>query len=495
MAEPPQQSAPYFDAILAYGLRGPTRFHVPGHKAGSGADPALRHALGEALSLDIPQGIFGIDVGASPTPYEQAELLAATAHGTQQTWFLTNGATQGNHALALAVAPLGAQVVAQRNSHASVVDGLVLSGGIPAFVAPEVDARLGMAHGVAPERLAERLAQTPDARAAFVVSPTYYGVCADVAALAEVAHEAGVPLLVDQAWGPHFGFHPRVPETALRLGADAVLTSTHKIAGSLTQSAMLHVARASLVDVGTLDRAVRIVRSTSPSSLLLISLDASRRQLAVHGHRLLDRTLAATDRARAQLADVDGVTVLGDELLGQPGVHGIDPLRIVLDVQQTGSSGYAVAAALRETYDVNVELSTDAAVVLVVGMGEDPSALDNIATEVESVIGRLVAGGNADRPAPTYDIAPGVTELVVSPREAFLGEAETVPVAQAAGRISCESIAAYPPGIPGVLPGELITAELLDNLRRVVDEGARLHGAADPALDTIRVLKHDPRTP
>ena len=454
----------------------------------------MRHALGEALALDIPQGIHGIDVGDEPTPYTQAELLAATAHDAQRTWFLTNGATQGNHALALALAPLGARVIAQRNSHASIVDGLVLSGGVPAFVAPEVDADLGMAHGVAPETLSAQLDTTADARAALVVSPTYYGVCADVAALAQVAHDHGVPLVVDQAWGPHFGFHPRVPQTALKLGADAVLTSTHKIAGSLTQSAMLHVAHDALIDVDRLERAVRIVRSTSPSSLLLMSLDASRRQIAVHGHRLLDRTLAATDRARAALTQVDGIRVLGDELVGRPGVHDIDPLRIVLDVQGTGSSGYTVGATLRETYDVNVELATDAAVVLVVGMGEDPSALDEIAAELEVVVERLRADAGAGAVPPRYDVSSSTTELVVSPRDAFLGEAERVPADQAAGRISCESIAAYPPGIPGVLPGELITAAILDDLRRVVDEGARLHGAADPTLETIRVLKTDPRT-
>ena len=368
----------------------------------------------------------------------------------------------------------------------------MLSGGVPAFVAPEVDEGRGMAHGVAPDTLARKLAETPDARAVFVVSPTYYGVCADVGALAQVAHDAGVPLVVDQAWGPHFGFHPRVPETALKQGADAVLTSTHKIAGSLSQSAMLHVAHDTLVDVGRLERAVRIVRSTSPSSLLLISLDASRRQLTVHGHRLLDRTLAATDRARTQLAAIDGVRVLGDELLGQPGVHDIDPLRIVLDVQGTGASGYAVSAALRETYDVNVELQTHAAVVLVVGMGEDPSALDEIAEEVDAVVRRLAAEPPEEDHALTYDVSSLATELVVSPRDAFLGEAERVPVAEAAGRISCESIAAYPPGIPGVLPGELITMEIVEDLRHVVEQGARLHGAADPTFETIRVLKAGP---
>ena len=170
-------------------MRGPLRFHVPGHKGGPGADPGLRGALGDlALGLDVPQDILGIDVGPSPTPYERAEALAAEAYGAGRTWFLTNGATQGNHALCLAVAPLGATVVVQRNSHASVIDGLVLSGGRPHFVAPAFDAELGMAHGVEPAALDEALDLAPDARAAFVVSPTYFGMAADVAGLAEVAH-------------------------------------------------------------------------------------------------------------------------------------------------------------------------------------------------------------------------------------------------------------------------------------------------------------------
>src|SRR5256714_14851424 len=182
-----QPTAPYLDAVVAYGFRGSGRFHVPGHKGGPGADPGLRFALGDrALALDIPQDIRGIDLGPSPTPYERAERLAAEAYGAERTWFLTNGATQGNHALCLALAPLGTRVVAQRNSHASLVDGLVLSGGVPAFVPPEYDAELGMAHGVEPGSLREALAGASDARAAFIVSPTYYGMAADVAACADV---------------------------------------------------------------------------------------------------------------------------------------------------------------------------------------------------------------------------------------------------------------------------------------------------------------------
>src|ERR1700678_3439100 len=182
-AQPP--TAPYLEAVTAYGFRGSTRFHVPGHKGGAGADPGLLSAVGErALLLDVPQDIEGIDLGASPTPYEQAERLAAEAYGAERCWFLTNGATQGNHALCLALAPLGARIVLQRNSHASLIDGLVLSGGLPSFVLPEYDSELGMAHGVTPEARAEALRRAPDARGAFIVSPTYYGMAADVGACA-----------------------------------------------------------------------------------------------------------------------------------------------------------------------------------------------------------------------------------------------------------------------------------------------------------------------
>ena len=483
-----QPSAPYLDALVAHAFRGTGRFHVPGHKGGPGADPALRFALGDrALAVDIPQDIEGIDLGPSPTPYERAEQLAAEAYGAEKTWFLSNGATQGNHALCLALAAMGKRVVAQRNSHASLVDGLVLSGGMPAFMAPEYDAELGMAHGVTPATVAATLEKAPDARAVFMVSPTYYGMGADVEACAAVAHDAGVPLIVDQAWGPHLGFHPDLPRGALAEGADAVLTSTHKLVGSLTQSAMLHVAGTGRIDIAAVSRAVRLVRSTSQSSLLLGSLDAARRQLAIHGEALLHETLAAIASVREKLAAVPGLALIGPELVGRPGVSTWDPLRIVLDVRATGRSGYEVAAALRHSYDVQAELATHATVVLLAGIAESPAVLERMAGDVDETVKRIMIEGSSE----ALVRAPGAleNEMVVSPRDAFLGEAEVVPVDAAVGRVSCESIAGYPPGIPALLPGERITTETIAYLRELVTSGARLHGASDPGFATINVLK------
>jgi arginine decarboxylase len=489
-----QPTAPYLDAVVAYGFRGATRFHVPGHKGGAGADPGLRAALGDrALLLDVPQDTEGIDVGPSPTPYEQAEELAAAAHGAARTWFLTNGATQGNHALCLALAGPGERVVVQRNAHASIVDGLVLSGGVPSFVVPSYDDELGMAHGVTPDGLRDALVEHGPAhpRAVFVVSPTYYGTVSDVAGLAEVTHAAGAALVVDQAWGPHFGFHPALPASALALDADAVLTSTHKTVGSLTQSAMLHVAEGGLVDPGALGRAVRLVRSTSPNALLLASLDAARRQLAVHGEALLSQTLDAATRARAAIDAVPGCEVVGtdERLVGQPGVAAVDPLRIVIDVRGTGRTGYEVAAALRATYDVQIELATHATLVLVLGVAQPVDALERLAYDFAETVRRI---GRPDAPGPRPLVRSVSTlghELVVSPREAFLGAAEAVAVQDAVGRVSAEAIAGYPPGIPALLPGERVSGEVVAYLRELAAAGARLHGASDPSFQTIIVLR------
>jgi arginine/lysine/ornithine decarboxylase len=486
-----QPSAPYLDAVVAYAFRGPARYHVPGHKGGPGADPGVRKAIGlDGLAADVPQDIHGIDLGPSPTPYERAELLAAEAFGAAQSWFLTNGATQGNHALCLALAPLGTRIVAQRNSHGSIVDGLVLSGGVPSFVVPEYDAERGITHCVTPAALADALHAAPDARAAFLISPTYFGMAADVAGCAEVAHAAGVPLVVDQSWGPHFGFHEGLPPTALSQGADAMLTSTHKIAGSLTQSAMLHVGHGGRVDAGAVGRTLRLLRSTSPSSLLIASLDGARRQLVLHGEQLLFETLEAIDAARKKLLTIPGIALVDASLIGSMGVAGYDPLRIVLDVRGTGRTGYEIADALRRSYDVHVELPMQSTIVFVVGLGESVAALRRLAGDVEETVKRIA------QPRSTAPIVPPAAslrnEVAVPPREAFLGVAEQVAVDGAVGRISCESIASYPPGVPALLPGERISAETVAYLRELAASGARLHGASDPRFETINVLVEAP---
>lgn len=481
------RTTPYLDALSDYAARDPARLHVPGHKGGPGADPELVRAIGlEALRHDIPALTWGIDVGPLPTAFEQAQLLAAQAWGARRTWFLVNGASQGNVTAAMTLAHRGAEVVVQRNAHSSTIDGLILSGLRPTFVAPELDAELGIAHCLTAETLERALTATPAAAGAWIVSPTYFGAAADVRALAAVAHARGVPLIVDEAWGAHLAFHAALPEDALAAGADLVISSTHKIVGSLTQSAMLHLGTASLLDPEIVDRCVTLSESTSPNSLFFASLDAARRLAVTHGRALIEETLGALAGARAQIREIPGLDVLDERFVGRAGVVAYDPLRLAVDVRGLNADGYEVARLLRERSDINLELAGQNVIVGVFGMA-GPTAplaerfvlsLRDAAAEIGPATARA---GEGFAPPPPWG------ELVLTPREAFLGPQEVVPSASAAGRVAAESLATYPPGIPNVLPGERLTAETLAYIARTLELGGSVRGASDRRLRTIRV--------
>jgi arginine decarboxylase len=485
----PQGDTPYLDALRAWAERQPARLHVPGHKGGAGADPRLVDAVGRgALALDIPALMWGIDVGVEPTPFAEAQRLAAEAWGARRTWFLVNGASQGNHVALLTLAHLGDQVVLQRNAHSSTVDALVLSGLRPTFASPELDPELHVGHCLTPDALDAALSATPDAVGAAVVSPTYFGAIGDVASLAEVAHAHGVPLIVDEAWGAHLAFSDELPEHALALGADLVISSTHKIVGSLTQSAMVHLGHGDLIDEEVVDRCVTLVESTSPNALLGASLDSARRAAAVDGRELLARTLGALADTRDGVREVPGLDVLDERLVGAAGVFAYDPLRLTIDVRGTHTSGYELARLLREQDDVHVELAGENVVVAVFGMGEDASVTG---ARLVEALHRAVETASVEERDPEREAfapPPPWGELAMTPREAFLGPQEVVPVRDAIGRVAAESLAAYPPGIPNVLPGERLTAETLDYIQQALDHGGSLRGASDRSLHTLRVV-------
>jgi arginine decarboxylase len=485
-----QRQTPYLDALLAYAERDPARLHVPGHKGGPGADPQLLEAIGErALALDIPALTHGIDVGVEPTPFELAQRLAAEAWGAKRAWFLVNGASQGNLAAGLALAHYGETIVVQRNAHSSAIDALVLSGLRPTFAAPELDPELGIAHCLTAETLDRALAQTPGAVGAWVVSPTYFGAVADVRALADVAHARGLPLVVDEAWGAHMAFHEQLPAHALSLSADLVISSTHKIVGSLTQSAMLHLGEGGggLIGSDAVDRAVTLTESTSPSSLLTASLDAARRQAAVHGRELLGHTMEVLAHTREQIKAIDGLDVLDERMTGRGGVFAYDPLRLAVDVRGVAATGYELARLLREIGDINLELYGQNVLVAVFGMGErtlpEAARLVHALEQAVERVGLDPTGASASFASP-----PPWGELAMTPREAFLGAQEPVPAADAAGRIAAESLATYPPGIPNVLPGERLTAETLAYIQRTLELGGSVRGASDRLLRTVRVV-------
>jgi arginine decarboxylase len=493
-----QTETPYLDAVVSYVQRGPGRFHIPGHK-GRGADAGLIEALGESAVLhDLPAGIEGIDVGPEPTPFQRAQRLAAEAWGARRSWFLLNGASGGNHAICMTLAhatgklregpPHRGPVIVQRNVHSSIIDGLVLSGLRPTFVAPEIDPELGIAHCVTPEALDAALDSEPEAGAVLLVSPTYFGAVARIAELAEVAHGHDVPLVVDEAWGAHLYFHPDLPPGALRGNADMVLSSTHKIVGSLTQSAILHLGDSPRLDEDVIDRSVTLVESTSPNALLTASLDAGRRFAATRGEQLLDETLRTLVRTRERIRQIPGLDVLDERLVGRTSVAAWDPLRLSVDVRGTGATGHRVAELMRGRDDIVLELFSENVIVAVFGMGElDPeAAADRLVEGLEHAVAEIGPEDLEQRRA--FAEPPPWGPLELAPRDAFLGPQDVVPFTDAEGRIAAESLAAYPPGVPNVLPGERLTGETIAYIADSLAHGGLVRGASDRTLKTIRVV-------
>ncbi|MFC6594235.1 aminotransferase class I/II-fold pyridoxal phosphate-dependent enzyme [Kitasatospora paranensis] len=479
-----QRRAPYAEAVRRSAAADRLRLNVPGHAADPGRFPGLADLVGEeVLRLDVPPLLEGVDLGPD-SPMEQALRLAAGAWGARRTWFLTNGASQGNRIAALVAQSLGRTLVVQRSVHSSVVDGLVLSGLRAAFVQPSLDAGLGIAHGVSAPDLAAALAAHPDAAAAYVVTPSYFGAVADVPALARVAHAAGVPLIVDEAWGSHFGFHPALPAAAVAQGADLVVSSTHKLGGALTQAAMLHLGEGPFADrlEPLVERVFHLTQSTSASALLLASLDEARRALATGAERI-SGSLRAAREMRAAVRAGGRFAVASDGFGRFADVVAVDPLRVAVDVRAGGISGHEARRRLMRDHGVLVEVATDAAVVAVVGAGAAPDPARFAAALHALPAGEAAGPAGAGLRLP----APGPVRLTA--REAFLAPSVLVPAAQAVGRVSADTLAAYPPGIPNVLPGEEVTAEVVAFLQGVAAAPTgHVRGAADPAVARVRVV-------
>lgn len=480
-----QQNAPYVDALVDHARRSPGRYNVPGHKAAGSINAALAEVFGErALAMDIPPIVDGVDAGAAPTPLERSQRLAAAAWRARRTWFLANGASAANHAICLALRHYGRDVVVQRNMHTSTIDGLIASGLHPTFALPEVDVRLGMAHCLRPEELDRALTQAATARAAIVVSPTYFGFSADLAGLREVADRHGVALIVDEAWGAHFAFSPLLPQDAVSAGADLVVSSTHKMLGSLTQSAMLHSGPHCALDDAVIDRAVSLLESTSPSALLAGSLDLARRRAATEGEALLEQTIEAAAVIRREVDSIPGLTALDERQIGSFGVAGFDPLRVTIDLTGSGRDGREINHRLNDTHDVFLELISEPVLVAILGMGEGVADADRLLAGLRESLEAVEPAASVGRAFGLPD--PG--RLQITPRDAYFSPTTALKASCAQGRIAAETLSVYPPGIPNIMPGEVITEENLEHILRAHAGGLTVRGPADRSLQTIRVV-------
>ena len=445
--------APLFDAWLRFHEERPTPFTIPGHKQ--------RHDLvGDVVAGDVPL-YAGLDtMKLSRGVLAEAEARAARLWGADLCRFSVGGATHANQAVALAIAGDGDRVVVSRTLHRSVLLGLVLAGLEPVWVRPDLDPATGLPLGVAPTSVARALAAHPDVRAVLVGDPSYVGTIGDVGGLADAAHEHDVPLVVDAAWAPHFGFHPDLPGHALDLGADAMVVSAHKALPAYSQAALV-LARAGRIDAARLDAGAEATATTSPAGAILASIDAARTLLERDGTALLGQALAATGASKERLAAVDGLLVLDGPAN--------DPLKLTLVLNGTGADGIAVERDLLAA-GLPVEAAERDLVVAVVTLADTHESLDRL---TDALVASLERRRGAPRPvtsATAYAVDP-VT--VLPPREAFFADRESVPIADAVGRVSAELVAPYPPGIPVLAPGEEVTGQCAGR----VAAGSRRGGA------------------
>ena len=473
------------------------RAHAPGHLGGLAAASDIVQVLGlSAFKADVwlePRHLARVRAGA--------ELLAADAFGAQRAWLLTNGSTSGNLAWLRATLRDGEEVVVARDAHASVLAGLVDSGAKPVWVSPRVHPRLGLPLGVDAAALDAVLHQHPQVRQVILSSPSYVGTCTDLSACIEVAAAHDASVYVDSAWGAHLGLHPALPISAMAAGAAGAVISLHKSSGALSGGAVLLAGPG--VDAERVDESVRATQTTSPPMPTLVSLDVARRDLVVNnrdggGHEL-EATIANAIWLGRQISLIPGLKVIGRVALGLPRAR-FDPTRVVVDVSELGCTGWAAAEVLRGE-GVPVEGADHARLYLVLGSRGDASFATSAAVLAKlQVLDTLLPTTGAGGRAPVKRLrTPGVdgtwgllahpAEARMTPRQAHQADAVRIPTGQALGRVAAEPVVQYPPGVPAVIPGEVITEAIVAMLHAVPGAGGHLHGCADPTGATVRVVK------
>ena len=487
--------------MCAYREEGALAFHTPGHKQGLGAHALLRELVTEAGLREEVSLMEELDDLHEPTGcIEEAQDLAAALYGADAAFFAVNGTTGAIHAMFVAALSPGDTVLVPRNVHRSVFGGLVLADARPVYIEPVVDEALGIAHGLSTEAVREACRLHPEAKALLLVSPTYYGVASDVRAIAEIVHEAGMALLVDEAHGAHLAFSDDLPESAIAAGADLVAQSTHKLLGAMTQASLL-LLREGRIEKERVQRAMSLLTSTSPNYLLLASLDIARLQMAEAGAAHLARAVGLARKLRREVNATPGLFSFGEERMGGAGAFALDPLKLTVTVTGLGLTGAEAAHILRHEHKIEAELFDAKNVLFLLTYADTEESAGRLLAALRSLAQRRTAHGATaaaaagavpdGRKAQAAVRLPAAPTVALPPREAFYRRSVPCRLREAAGRIAAETIAFYPPGIPVICTGEVFTAEVCRYIEAMAAAGLKVTGAADASLRTLRVLADD----
>lgn len=480
-----QFKTPLFSALKDYRDKKVTPFDVPGHKRGVGSRE-LKEFFGPiTLETDV-NSMKPLDNASNPIGViKEAETLMAEAFGADYAFFLVNGTTHGVQAMIMSVCKPGEKIIMPRNVHKSAIKALILSGAIPVYIQPEIDPELGIANGITVENVKKAIEEHSDAKAVFIINPTYYGVVSDLEKIIELAHSNNMMAIVDEAHGAHFKFNSELPKSAMLLGADMSSASLHKTGGSLTQSSVLLINERSLTrdKVKTI---LNLTQTTSASYILMSSLDVARKQLATEGKEILQKVLELTRYAREEINRIDGLYAFGKELIDNKGVYDFDETKLGVKVSDLGLTGFQVYDLLRDKYNIQVEFGDNHNILAIVSLGDTKESLNTLINALKDISinyktdEKIVTKLNLSNPA-----------ILLSPRDAFYSERETVALEDAAGRICGEHIMAYPPGIPVVSPGEVINLQMVEHIKFLKSEHSMLTGTEDPDINYIKVIKEE----
>lgn len=481
-----QNETPLFSGLLEHAKKNPVQFHIPGHKKGSGMDPEFKDFIGEnALSIDLINIGPLDDLHAPKGIIKQAQDLAAEAFGADHTFFSVQGTSGAIMTMVMTVCGPGDKIIVPRNVHKSVMSAIVFSGAVPIFIHPEIDIELGISHGITTDSVMRALEQHPDAKGVLVINPTYFGISADLKKIVEIAHSFDVPVLVDEAHGVHIHFHEELPMSAMQAGADMAATSVHKLGGSMTQSSVLNV-RNGLVSAKRVQTILSMLTTTSTSYLLLASLDVARKQLAIKGREIIDRTIQLAQYIRKEVNEIDHLYCVGEEILGTMATFDYDPTKLIISVKELGLTGFEVEKWLRGMHNIEVEMSDLYNILCIVTPGDTQNEADILINALRDLSKNKIK--NADQVTAKV-LLPDIPLLSSTPRDAFYSETELVPFDDSEGRIIAEFIMVYPPGIPIFIPGEIITKENLDYIKTNIEAGLPVQGPENFDARMLRVIK------
>lgn len=476
-----QAKAPLAEALARYRKNRVVPFDVPGHKQGKG-NPELVDFLGaQCLSVDV-NSMKPLDNLSHPSSVIlDAENLAAEAFGADNAFFIVGGTSAAVQGMVMCSCKRGDKIIMPRNVHISAINALVLCGAVPVYVNPGVNQMLGIALGMTVDNVREAILANPDAKAVFVNNPTYYGICSDLEAIVRLAHQHGMKVIVDEAHGTHFYFGDNLPKGAMRCGADMAAVSMHKTGGSLTQSSLL-LTRG--MNPGHVRQILCLTQTTSASYLLMVSLDISRRNLALRGKETFARVLELAEYARGEINKIDGYYAYSAELCQDEAVFAFDRTKLSIYTRDIGLAGIEVYDILRDEYDIQIEFGDIGNILAIISVGDNERMVERLVAALYEIKRRY-----AKDPSGLLNNEYITPQVLLPPQEAFYGQHRFVPLEQSQGAVAAEFVMCYPPGIPVLAPGEKITDEIIHYIRYAAEKGCLLTGTEDTTLKTIKIVE------